>query len=121
MKTDETGMLKNLDERVRLQSEKRVNTRDKRKLTTRDCSGQKQRSHCSLIVQWKETVSAREFEVKRKDGGEDRTRVGEKAQTCCRCRDQPRVCKMTQVLTEKLEQIGRAEEERVAQCHKASS
>ena len=42
-------MSKNLDETVRIQSEKRVDTRDKRE-TTRDCRGRKERSQSGQLI-----------------------------------------------------------------------
>ena len=44
----------------------------------------------------------------------DSRRTEEKRQTCWRCRDQRRACRMAQALAEKLEHTGPAEKKRLA-------
>ena len=135
-------MLKNLDETVRLQSEKREEWiqeigRDRLQGIAEGASSAPRPSsssaasfprrnkcrgtHCSLIEQRREKkVSATEFEIEGKT--EDKTgwreserKGGEKKwQTCWCCQDQQRAYRMARISAEKLERTGPAEKERVA-------
>ena len=77
-----------------------------------ECPG----THCSRIEQEREDSSCQichRVLGKRKDGGEDRRR-DEKRQACWCSQDQQRACRMAQASTEKLEHTGPAEKVRVA-------
>ena len=132
-------MSKNLDDIVRLQSEKKERLQgiaesasSAPRLTSSSapsfaginkCPG----THCSLIKQKREDSSCQICQRvcgKRKDRGEDRMvrteresdsrRREDKWQTRWCCRNQQRACRMAQTLAEKLEDTGPAEKERVA-------
>ena len=72
-----------------------------------ECPG----THCSLIQQDREDRSAREIEVKgNREERKGESQMGEENwQTCWYCRDQQRVCRMTQTSAEKLEHTGPVE------------
>ena len=118
-------MSKNLDETVRLQSEKnRLQGLQRARVALPDWPAHQPRrspgktsvrgTHCSLIEQERRVFLPDLPEIEAKGKMEERTRwwgqsesqIEEKWQTCWCCQDHQRACKMAQTSAEKLEHIG---------------